>query len=158
MASWTVPGFLDTLKATLDTAFAASAIPTTKVYTAPMDLSKSASNVILGTRVTGSQEWGAIGTDRKNDSYVVECAVFVSRRGAGESVAKVARDAADAILAIVEAELRTTIGGATATFATSMGANQLRKLAVTDVSLDQGATDNQRWALISFNVAVEASI
>lgn len=157
MGTWTAPAFLDQMKARLDVRFAADEDFTeVSTWTAPVDVDLSQENVVFH-RVIGDQEWAQIGAQRKKDIYTVEAVIVVFRMGAGEAIAKAARDRAKAILSKVEDDLIDLIGSPSAV-ATAIGATQIRKVSLAGVSLNQGGADGSRFAEVPFNVQLEAAI
>lgn len=128
-----------------------------QVYTAPITRADAKDNIIL-IRVTGSQEWAALGNQSRDDEYTIEASVLCIRKGAGESKATEARDRAGEVLDELEAVLREMNREEMQELAVAIGANQLRRLNLARINLEQGASDQGRWAQVDFDIEVSARI
>lgn len=147
MASTTVPAFLDALKAQLE---ARAGLTGATIATAPtaMDVMES---VEFGHHIDGSQAWGSLGQRSRKEEYIVGGVVWVAKDGAGEAVAKEARDQVFDWFGELEAQLRSdpwvnqTVVGDT-------GAQ------ITGGVLDQWPSDRQRIARILFQITCKAKL
>jgi len=110
MSGWTVPEFLDGMKAKLEasTELAALDAPAVNVFTAEPSISVSSSDmIVLGFEASDDDEPAALGNNTRDERQIISCYIQVMRPGAGEVVAKEARDRAADILHIVDEIVRT---------------------------------------------------
>jgi trehalose-6-phosphatase len=146
MGTWTAPALLDALKARLE--LRTNIINwKTQIATAPLgDETKPDAIVFFGAE--GSQEWAALGKLAKDDMFRVEGAIWIVKPGAGETVAKAARDQATARLKELEDELRAD---------PSVGSVVMR-CEVQSHQLEQGTNTSGRWCQITFFLNVRQRI
>lgn len=146
----TVPAVLDALKALLDArkATPGSPLEDVEIRTAPTgDPTPWECIAFLGQQ--GDQAWGAIGNRRRKETYSLQAAIFVKRRGAGEALAKEVRDRAYAILAEMEDAIRVK----PRVLDTDRVIVQL-----TQVNLDQDWDDEGRVAALQITLGVTAEL
>lgn len=146
MATWKAPAFLDALKTRLE---ARAALAGVEVHVASMG-ENIGPEAITCYGVEGTQDWAALGQERKKDGFTVHATIEIVKAGAGDAVAKTARDRAEAILAEVEAEMKNAF--------TTVAGSQITALNLSKIDLHQGANPTGRWALISFAIDVEIRI
>ncbi|MGE4338200.1 MAG: hypothetical protein AB7E55_19810 [Pigmentiphaga sp.] len=138
----TIPAFMDALRSQL---LAREGLAGVEVFTGPMGEDTPREAIVLfGT--DASQEWGAIGNRRRDESYTVEAATWVKRPGAGEAAIKEARDRAFELIGEVENQLRTD----------PKANGTILKGAVSGMVLLQGIDMDGRWAQVAFTIACDA--
>lgn len=141
----TVPAFLDALKTALD---ARAGLDGVEVATAPQG-SGTRNESIQVHDVTQGEEWALLGARTADETYAVALTVWVVKPGAGEALAKTARDRAYTLMAEVAAALREN---------PHMGGDSIKVAAMSSADLDQGVNPNGRWAQLTFEVQVEARL
>lgn len=152
----TVPAVLDTLKALLearkaepDSALAAAdGRPAVTITTAPSgdpDILES----IQFDGVPEDQAWKSLGGMRRQETYPIGGGILILKRGAGEEVAKAARDRAYAILAEMEIVLRAN---------PTLGLGARTDVQLASALLFQGWQENGRLAAIDFTILVKAEL
>lgn len=146
MATTTVPAFLDALKAQLEARLALADVG---IYTSPQN-EEVTQSIEFGYRVNGTQGWAALGQRARNDDYTITGIIWIAKDGAGEAVAKEARDRVYALFAELEAQLRTAPWGNNTL--SGLGA-QLRRADFT-----QFYGDGQRLARLEFDIEVKTRI
>jgi hypothetical protein len=149
-AQWPVPDFLDAFKIQLE---AVEALAGVNVHTAPPgpDTDTSDRIILASADITGTTPWGAVGQLRRKDLFTVTCQIAAVRPGAGETVAKTARDRLESLFQLVLEQLKTppTVGSQT--------------LDVSDIgyTLKQGPLEGQagsRAAVLDFQFTVTALV
>lgn len=148
----TVPDVLDAIKALLDARLAAELdgpLAGVVFATAPTGDPAPPESIELIDVPDDEHAWKSLGGRRREERYSIAGAILITRRGAGEAVAKAARDRAYAIAA----ELQTVIW-----------LNARLEIATrTDMQyatggLRQGWQENGRIADLSFTVAVVSTL
>lgn len=153
--TWTAPSFLDEFATRLEER---NGLASVKVYTSTVEQIEAEESIVF-VRVEGDQNWSAIGHQPREDKYTVQSSILIARTGAGQEVAKAARDRAKEILSEVEADVIELMRGNTATFAEAIGANQITGMNIARITLSQGANQNgERWTQVDFDLEVTARI
>lgn len=137
--TWQAGSVLDTLKTQLEARGGLSGV---QVATASMG-DETAREAIIFFGVDGPQKWGVLSdVAPKEDADTFEGAIWINKPGAGEAVAKAARDRAIALFAELETQLRAdqTISGL------------VLMCEVENKRLEQGSNTNGRWCQISFGL------
>jgi len=94
-------------------------------------------------------EWGAIGKTRQNTEYVWSAVIRVSKPGAGETIAKTARDRVYAILNELKDELRIT---------PQQGVTNVYHGLVSRETLRQRMSDGDRLAWVELDIRVKGRV
>lgn len=147
MGTSTVPIVLDRLKTLLESR---TGLTQVEVTTAGMADNTKPESIQLGIRVTSTQEFATTGADHgRHEYYIIHGAIQIKKAGAGETVAKEARDRAYAIYKEVEDTVRED---------PSIGLTSVLKAQVNSADLDQYAGDRARNAVLDFQIDVHAYI
>lgn len=146
MGTWKGPDFIDALKTRLE---ARPGLAGVQINSAPMGVNTAAEAITVHD-LEGEQTWAALGRERKRDSFTLNCTTWIHKPGADEADAKACRDRAEALLAEVEADLKD--------FPETVNGSQITALNLANVSLDQGANTDGRWAQVTFSIQVTVLI
>lgn len=109
--TWTVPEWLDSMKSKIEADATVSAMePDVEVYTAEPSAQVMTSDIIvLGYEGNDNDEEGVpLGQGSRDETQLIKCYVQVVRPGAGETIAKEARDDAASIIRAVDGILRSS--------------------------------------------------
>jgi hypothetical protein len=106
MAQFPFGDFLDAFKAALDARPGLAGV-TVYTYDPSPDVDMAAVIVLGSGQITGNTPWAALGQLRRTDEMTITATVAATRPGAGETVAKAARDRAEALAVEVLEELKT---------------------------------------------------
>lgn len=139
--SWTAPAVLDQLKSSLTLRAGLAGV---QIATAAMGDEKMPEAIIF-FGADGTQEWALLENNYpKQDIYTIEGATWINKAGAGETIAKAARDRAATLLSELEAQLRAdqTVNGL------------VEMCELQAVRLEQGVNSNGRWCQITFGLLV----
>jgi hypothetical protein len=110
MSGWSAPDFLDQLKILLDARTGLTGLtPTVKVFTYWPALEESVTDAIILASAEDTDEQTVMNPASKprDEDVTVDGLIWVSRAGAGETIAQAARDRAQLILNEVDEQLRT---------------------------------------------------
>lgn len=111
MSDWTAGAFKDALKTALEARAGVIGFtaPTVSVFTYwPGEDEWSTDTIVVGYTVADTNEPAALGNNSYTEEVNVESQVLVVRPGAGETVAKTARDRASNMLGEIDNQLRTS--------------------------------------------------
>lgn len=144
----TVPAVLDRLKALLDAhkALGGNDLVGVTITTAASGAPDLLESIQFIDVPDDTHAWESQGGRRQRESYIIQGEILIVRRGAGDDIAKAARDRAYDIAG----ELQTVVWANTT----------LEEIAVrTDLryatgGLEQGWQDNGRVAVVRFSVSV----
>lgn len=149
-AQWPVPDFLDAFKTQLE---AVSGLSGVNVHTAPPgpDTDTSDRIILASGDLTGNTPWSAVGQLHRDDQFTIPCEIIAVRPGAGETVAKTARDRVETLFQLVLEEMKAPPQVGTQT------------IAVSDISytLKQGPVEGMagsRAALLEFQFTVTVRV
>jgi hypothetical protein len=106
--TWTVAEFVDELKTQLEALPAITALdPPVEIRVSIPHADEDISDIIsLGIDATDTKEQVALGSHTHDEQVLVGCMAAVIRYGSGDADAKIARDRAVTLVAIVDEELR----------------------------------------------------
>lgn len=154
--SFTAPAFLDALKTALDANATLTALtsPSVRVTTYFPSADEALTDVvILGHTVVSPMDPAALGQKRYKEDVTIQCEIRVIRAGAGETVAKAARDRAAAVLGAIHVQLKDS--------PPNVG-DQTISAKITDREMIQFPSESGgapvRVCLVAFNVVYEARV
>ncbi len=109
MSGVSAPEFIDKFKILLDARGDLAALDhPPKVYTHwPTADYSTTDEIIIGYSIRSPREPAAVGRNRVDETPIVDSQIRILRAGAGEEVAKAARDAGKVLITAVDHELRT---------------------------------------------------
>ena len=145
----TFPGYLDALCAALKLRDALIT-PAVTVHSAPLADDAKLNEVVEFIGADDDIEWVALGARKQDESYVITGHIFVVRAGAGDLVAKDARDRANTVLGEIRATITDNEAG------TNFGVAGVLFSRVSQAKWVQYANDDGRVCSIQFTIAVKA--
>lgn len=100
--------------------------------------------------VSSSESWSLVGNVRRREVVTLDCIIEVTKSGAGETVAKAARDRAHALFAEVATELRDAAQPGSE-HALLLG-GKCHMFQLSSWTEKRGVGDRQRWSQIVFTI------
>lgn len=89
-----------------------------------------------------TQEWAALGRGSREEGFRIACSVYKSLPGASETVVQELQDRVAAIVAEVEAQIKSDV---------TLGGN-VRTSKVAEMRAEQGFGANERWCEVTFEI------
>lgn len=146
MTTATFPAYIDALTATLA---ARPGLAGVTVASAPLGDEDDGKKAIVFVDCTTTADWAALGRQRQDEGYTVKGVVLITKGGAGQAVAKTARNEASALLT----EIKTAL--------TDNPTQNVAGVLHSRVSAEdwvQGIGDGTRFCAVKFDVFVKARI